>query len=266
MRSDTFFETHPVFTLQEFHAARAGKGAKLNTSKNLLAKYVASGRLMRVKRGVYAVVPRGVDPDKASVDPYLLASRLSPDAVVSYHAALQFFGKSYSIWNRYHYLTLSRRRPTGAQGYEFLPVLDPAPLRGREGRGGGITEVPHAGGWVRVTVLERAAVDVLYDPERAGGWEEIWRSLEMIEFFDLDVVVAHTIALGSALTAARVGFFLQQHMDALMVESDHIEILRRYAPREPRYLDARRTPGRLAKPWNLVVPQYLLERGWEDEG
>jgi len=91
---------------------------------------------------------RGVGPDEASVDPYLPASRLSPDAVVSRHAALQLFGKSYSIWNRYHYLTLSRRTPMGVRGHEFLQVL------------------------------ERAAVDVLYAPELTGGWEEIWHIRE----------------------------------------------------------------------------------------
>jgi len=44
VRSEVFFDTHPVFTLDEFHAARVGTGAKLSTSKNLLAKHVASGR------------------------------------------------------------------------------------------------------------------------------------------------------------------------------------------------------------------------------
>ena len=42
-------------------------------------------------------LPREVDPNKASVDPYLLASRLTDDAAIAYHAALQFHGKTYSV-------------------------------------------------------------------------------------------------------------------------------------------------------------------------
>jgi len=264
VRSEDFFDIHPVFALDEFHAARVGTGAKLSTSKNLLAKHVASGRLVRVRRGLYATVPRGVSPDLVTVDPYLLAAHLSPDAVVAYHAALQFFGRTYSVWSRFHYLTRDRRRTTVVQGAEFVPVQDPAPLRVLKDRGGGIAERPHAGGLVRVTTLERAMVDVLHEPERAGGWEEVWRSLEMIEYLDLDAVVAHALALGSALTVARVGLFLEQHAEALMVEERYLETLGRHVPRQPRYLDATHTSGRLVHPWNLVVPEYVLEHGWEE--
>lgn len=265
MRSEVFFDIHPVFTLDEFHAARVGSGAKLSTSKNLLAKHVASGRLLRVRRGLYATVPRGVSPDGVTVDPYLLAGHLAPDAIVAYHAALQFFGKTYSLWSRFHYLTRDRRRTTVVQGAEFVPVQDSAPLRVLEDRGGGVVERPHAGGYVRVTTLERAMVDVLREPERAGGWEEVWRSLEMIEYLDLDAVVAHALALGSALTVARVGLFLEQHAETLMIEGRYLETLRGHVPRQPRYLDATRTSGRLVHPWNLVVPEYVLERGWEEQ-
>ena len=50
-------------------------------------------------------------------------------------------------------------------------------------------EVDRAGLAVRVTSLERTLVDVLDRTDLSGGWEEIWRSLEMVEFFDLDVVI-----------------------------------------------------------------------------
>ncbi len=37
----------------------------------------------------------------------------------------------------------------------------------------------------------------------------------MVEFFDLDAVISYTVAQNSAVTAARVGLFLEQHRDAL---------------------------------------------------
>ena len=45
-------------------------------------------------------------------------------------------------------------------------------------------------------------VDVLHSPALGGGWEEIFRSLSMVEFFDLDAVITYTLALDSAVTAA----------------------------------------------------------------
>ncbi|RMF74233.1 MAG: transcriptional regulator, partial [Alphaproteobacteria bacterium] len=203
-------------------------------------------------------------PDHAPVDPYLLATKLSPDAVVAYHAALQFHGKAYSVWRRFHYLTCRRARRFSFRDMEFVPVQAPLALRALPDLGGGVVETRHGGGVVRVTTLERTLVDVLDAPDKAGGWEEIWRSLEMVEFFDLDAVVEYVLKLDSALTAARVGFFLEQHKDALMVEDQHLDALRRLAPRQPRYLDSAREPGRLVSPWNLVVPQRVLERAWQE--
>ena len=264
MRTVDYFETHPVFSHSEFVAAHTADGRSEFTSNNLLARHLASGRLIRVRRGLYAVVPRGVDPDKVSVDPYLLASRLTDDAVVAYHAALQFHGKTYSVWRRFHYLTGRRARPFSFRGMEFIPVQAPSAVRSLPGWGGGMVEVPHAGGQARVTTLERTLADVLDKPDKCGGWEEIWRSLSMVEFFDLDAMIDYAMAIGSSLTIARVGFFLEQHRDALMVDDKYLAALCAQAPKQPRYLDATRTTGRLVSRWNLIVPESVLERRWEE--
>ena len=122
-----------------------------------------------------------------------------------------------------------------------------------------------AGVELRVTSLERTLVDVLERPDLSGSWEEIWRSLETIEFFDLDKVVEYTLLLENSTTAGKVGFFLEQHREPLMVEPRHLEALRARRPRQPHYLDrAKRTSGRLVSEWNLVVPMDVYERTWSE--
>ena len=263
--SAEFFDSTPVFTRAEFEAARAAAAKRSpRTTDSLLRRYVADGRLVRVRGGVYAVVPRGADAAAAPVDPYLVATKLSSDATLGYHAALQFWGKAYSVWRRFHFLTESTTRAFEFRGLEFVPVKVPIPLRRLPAADLQVTEQRHGGGTVRVTTLERTLVDVLDAPANAGGWEEIWRSLEMIEFFDLDAVILYTSKRGSALTAARVGFFLDQHRETLMVEESHLERLRKLRPRQPRYLDARRKPGKLVASWNLIVPDEVLDRTWAE--
>lgn len=265
MDSTVFFDTHPVFTRQEYADARdRDRKRSPRTTDSLLRKHVAAGRLLRVRGGVYAVVPGGVNPASASVDPYLVATKLAPDATVAYHAALEFWGKAYSVWHRFHYLTRSRVRGFRFRDLEFVPVQAPQAVRGRGGFKLGVTEQRRGGGVVRVTTLERTLVDVLDVPANAGGWEEIWRSLEMVEFFDLDAVVAYALKLGSALTVARVGFFLEQHSESLMVDDAHLDKLRKHRPRQPRYLDARRESGKLVSGWNLVVPENVMSRAWAE--
>jgi len=264
MDSDLFFAAHPVFTLGEFAQAGDSGARAVSTAKTLLARQVDAGRIVRVRRGLYATVPPGVEPARAAVDPFLLASRLADDAVVAYHAALQFRGKAYSIWRRFHYVTSRPSRPLSFSGGEFVPVAVPAALRLDPGHEPEVEAVPHAGSMVRVTSLERTLVDVLGSPSRSGGWEEVWRSLEMVEFFDVDRVVEYAHRLGSAVTAARVGVFLQQHQKELMVDEQGLIALRAMRPRQPRYFDPERRRGRMLRDWNLIVPDDILERRWEE--
>jgi predicted transcriptional regulator of viral defense system len=262
MRSQDYFDTHPVFTFDEYRSARGRDSTSLSTVKNLLAGHVAAGRVVRVRQGLYATVPRGVDAARFEPDPFLLASHATDGAIVCGHAALQFFGKTYSVWSRFHFFAPQPRRPFSYRGAEFVPLLAPPSLRADAGRAEGVLQSAHAGGTVRVTSLERTLVDVLHAPDRAGGWEESWRSLEQVEYYDTGAVERHVRELGSALTAARVGYFLESHADALMLQPGSLDGIRRMAPRQARYLDASHQQGRLDRRWNLIVPTWLAERSW----
>jgi len=262
-KSIEFFSENPVFTHKDFLAVLSARGRAKATANNLLALHLASGRILRVKRGLYAVRRPGGATAVADVDPYLVSSKLHEDAVIGYHAALQFHEKAYSLWSKYYCLTKKRSRPFSFQGKEYVSVQMPGTLRKIPDFGGGILVLRHAGGLVRVTSLERTLVDLFAAPDKGGGWEEIWRSLEMVEFFDLDAVFAYVKKLASAIVAARVGFFLDQHRESLMVEDKRLDELRALAPAQPRYFDPRRETGKHISAWNLVVPERILSRTWE---
>ena len=100
-----FFATNPVFTHEEYLVVRESPNRSSRTADSLLARHVAAGRILRVRRGLYASVPRGTGADAGEVDPFLLATKLAPDATIAYHAALQFRGKAYSVWHRFAVLT-----------------------------------------------------------------------------------------------------------------------------------------------------------------
>lgn len=266
MKADRFFARHPVFTRAEFAAscgdASTGKG---RAPDSLLAYHVRAGRLLRVKQGLYAVVPSGMAPDTAPVDAYLLASRMAEDAVLSYHTALELHGVAYSITERLTFVTEHRLRPVIFRSLQFRAVPLPPPLRGRDEGNLGITVIDRQGLDIRLTTRERTLVDVLDKPRYGGGWEEVWRSLEAVSFFDLDRVIDYALLLGNATTIAKVGFFLEQHREALFVEETHLEPLRQQAPKRPHYLGrTTRTSGVLLSGWNLVVPPAILERNWEE--
>ena len=129
----------------------------------------------------------------------------------------------------------------------------------------GVTRYKRSGVDLRVTNLERTFVDVLDRPDLTGSWEEIWRSLESVEFFDLDQVVEYVLLLENATTAAKVGFYLEQHRETLMVEDTHLNPLRKLRPRQPHYLiRGKRKDCRWIKDWNLMIPVEILNKSWAE--
>ena len=271
MKLNEFLSQYAVFTVDEldrFLSARAclsgrqGSGNP-NTRKSLLTYYRNQGRIIPVRRGLYATVPLGCDPASNPVDPYLVAAKMTADAVLAYHTALEFYGKAYSVYRKFYYVSTNKSLPLTFQAHEFVRAPVPHPLRTKGKEMFGVASHKRSGVELRVTNFERTFVDVLDRPDLAGSWEEIWRSLESVEFFDLDQVIEYVLLLENATTAAKVGFFLEQHKEILMVEETHLNPLRKMCPRQPHYfIRGKRKGCQWVKEWNLLIPVEILNKSW----
>lgn len=147
-----------------------------------------------------------------------------------YHTALEFHGRAYSGFYELQYLTGRAARSVTFRGSRFRPVRLPKVLLNTGNARFGVEHHGRGGQTLDIVGLERALVDVLDRPNFCGGWEEVWRSLEMVEFFDLDQAIAYALLLDNATTTGKVGWFLELHRESLMVEERHLAPLRRRSP------------------------------------
>ncbi|MGI5923517.1 MAG: type IV toxin-antitoxin system AbiEi family antitoxin domain-containing protein [Lentisphaeria bacterium] len=261
----TFLAKRPVFTRDELEAAlRANHSSDQNTANARLAHHVRAGHVIQIQRGLYASVPVGSDPASFVPDPWLVAAKLAEDAAIAYHSAFQFHGRAYTVSSEYVFVSGRSVRTKEFRGCSFRRVSPPKAIRETEQEQFGIETVDRLGQDIRVASLERALVDVLDRPDLGGGWEEIWRSAESVEYYDVRQVVDYALLLRNATTAAKVGFFLEQHQEQLMVEDSQLDRLRKVRSRQPHYID-RGVPVRLVADWNLIVPEQVLTRSWEGE-
>ncbi len=254
MKVSEFLSSHALFTKAEFVRALG----ESRTRDVQLDYYRKRGRLLRIRRGLYASVP-------GDVDPFLIAAKLAPDAVLAYHTALAFHGRAQSHRTSLTSLTSRAVRPFGFRGMRFVGVRPPRALATPAARNAGVESADRQGVALRVTGLERTMVDVLDRPDLCGGWEEVWTSLEAVEYFDLDAVIRYALLLGNATTIAKVGFFLESHRRQLMVGDAPLERLRSRRPRGRTSLPrSGAEKGRLVSGWNLVVPERLFVQSWKE--
>ena len=265
-----FTYRHPIFRTDELVPAlgkdQPARGVNRPGSRHALLSYhVSSGHILPVRKGLYWTVPPGMSPDNCPVDEFLVASKLTGDAILSHHAALSLHGCAYSAWNVVTYLTADKNvRSLRFRNIEYKPVAHPIELRKKKQLDWGVTTQDRLGINIRLTNLERTCVDVLHRPELAGGFEEIWRSLEAAPYLNLDKVVEYALLLDSANTNARLGFFLEQHKEKFSVKKLHLDPLRLHKPSVPRKMSVATSKGILVREWNLVVPADVYNRSWEE--
>ena len=262
MAPGTFIRQHKLFRIDQFEAATKICGTGRKSSLDYHRK---RGHIVPVRRGLYWVVPPGSEPESCAVDPFLIAGHITPRATLAYHSALELHGRAYSNFNEVQILAERKLRPFEFRGILYRPVSIPPALVRAGQIEMGIETLDRSGTPVRMTGLERTLVDALDRPELCGGWEEVWRSLEMIEYLDLPAVCRYVEALGNATTAAKVGWFLEVNRSRLMVDGQTLDKLGEYSPASPHYVDRSSSEStRYLSRWNLVVPVSLAEQSWDE--
>jgi predicted transcriptional regulator of viral defense system len=263
MKAQHFFATHPIFTHAEFVKSINDKG-KLSsrTIEATLRHHTQTGRLANIRKELYVVLSPQDTPENFVIDPFLLASKLAKDAILGYHTALQFYGRAYSLSQFFVIITSRKMRPFQLRSQTFKSVNPPHQLTLKQQEYYGVNTQERQGTSLLVTSLERTLVDLLDRPDLGGGWEEIWRSLESVEYFKIDKIIEYVLLLNNAALVAKVGFYLEQHQRILMVTDNYLQKLQQHIPKQPHYMDKRRK-GQFIKHWNLIIPQIIIEKSWE---
>lgn len=257
--AEAFFARHPVLTTDSWACVLGGRSATTR-AREMARYYTRTGRLRRLARGVYAVVPPGTDPDRFTPDPYLVGAALRQDAILSHHAALDLLGVSRSVFRRFTFFTGIVRRPLRVAGLEWHALAQPQALVRTGQVQFGTTSVDRQGVVVRLTGPERTLVDGFAGLKWAGGLEEQVQSASAFRDLDLDIVEQYLRLLDRAILHAAVGWFLEQHPETANPDPSFLAMLARRAPRRPLYLGRRRKGARVLPRWNLLVPAHLLAR------
>ena len=257
MKPETFLAYHSLFTREELAAALEGR--RPATLDAHLARWQRQGRIERVKNGLFVRRdPENVAAGSLLPDFVALASRMAADAAVAYHTALEAHGCAQSLFDRLTFVTWTRTKSVEFMGRRLAAVRPRAPLLERKGGEAWIETLDRAGLEVRVTSLERTAVDVLDRPSLSGGIEEVWRSLAGLPAVDPGALLDYIRVLENRTLAARAGYFLETQGEGLAVPGSVIDELQVLRPNHPVHLD-RALGGRLNSRWNLIVPREVAD-------
>lgn len=258
-----FFARHLVFRAEEFFDSR--KQIQHDSKNSSLSYHSANGKLIHIRRGLYAVVPETIDADIYIVDPFLVAAKATDDAVIAYRTALSLHGYSYTLHDELFYLTAKKETSKFEfQRNEYKGITQPKALLRRKKEFYEVESTDRLGVNIKITSLERTFVDCFDRIELSGGIEEVWRSLESITYLNLDRITKYLSLLDNAVTTAKVGYFLDVHKEQLNISDKQLRPLLDRKPKNPTYMFRSDRHGKLIRDWNLIVPEFIIERSWEE--
>ena len=264
LKATDFFASHPVFSLDEAAAALLPEGKRLRVVERL-KHHLRTGRLKRVTREIYAVVPPTLSPADFHPDPFLVASAMYPDGVFSHHSALELLGAAHSLWNQCTLYVNRRRRPLQLEG-ATLRFLDlPLSMKGDSGKQVGTRRIERQGKLLEVTGPERTLVEGFSRPSLAGGLEELVNSAAGFTTLDLALLEEVLHRYDMAKLWAATGWFLERFQKSFHVPDLLLTRMEQHRPCSRAYVERGQRGGLLVRRWNLILPKVLLSPGEPDE-
>jgi predicted transcriptional regulator of viral defense system len=189
--------------------------------KELLSDMVKRGLLMRLKRGLYHIIPYEKDPDTFMPDWHLLAEPLARGTshYIGYYSALQLHGLTTQPSLKEQIVVNRQIRPSVIT----IKNIDFQFIYHNKNHFFGSKKI-----WVdsfrkvECSDLEKTFVDCLFKPDYAGGIVEvakaIYSSRDKIQFSKL---LDYTVQFKSQAVIKRLGFLLE----TLAIETEIIEQL-----------------------------------------
>lgn len=237
--------------------------SRTHVLKKYVHKFLNEGKLVRIRRGLYAALSPSQDPSTFTPDKFLVGSKIKGEGFLGYHTALEFHGFANSgVYNMVYVCVKATKRfeEFPFSGLRFKAV-SPKDIQT------GVIEEEYLGQPVRVTSRERTFVDCLDRVRYAGGWEECLKSLESIRGLNFDQLIKYSLSQENDFLARKVGFALELLRESSTFYSylseKKLEELSERTGGSPRYLKGARKAS--SKPvhderWNLYIHPEFKEK------
>jgi predicted transcriptional regulator of viral defense system len=238
--------SQPGFTFQEVSAFL--KKSSIEAVKKLMRDMVKRGVLIRLKDGVYWIVPYEQDTQRYFPSPHLVAPYVVGDAgfYIGYYSALEVHSlitqpsfKEQIVVNRQIKPAIIKIKQ---QKFQFIYH--------NEKHFFGTTDI-----WVdsfnkaRCSDLEKTFIDCLYKPDYAGGITEIAKGLYKSKGkIDFEKLLSYSKQFGAQSVIKRLGFLLELlEIDNPIIERLHSMKTQSYILLEPSY----EKKGTLIPKWSI---------------
>jgi len=222
-------------------------------------RLVKSGKLQKIRKGLYIVLSPLEEPKRHVVDKLLIASKVRKEYYLGFHTALEYYGCASSLYNEAYICVKveDRFNPFQYKRFRFKPVfVKDVNLEVEKKR--------YHGNVVKVSSKERTFIECVDRVQYAGGWEECIKSLEGLGGLNMEKLVNLLLRdYKKDILFRRVGYILEllkkrsqfyEHVNDRLLSK-----IERHITGQPRYL-IYGEKGILNERWKFYIPRTFHEK------
>lgn len=217
------------------------------TASSLLYKYKKRNIIVQIRKNVY--LPTNPADGFVDENKYEIGCNSVPNAYISYHSAMEYYGLQNQVFNRIYLSTPKRFR---AFEFDFVEYMY-APDKFKEG----IIQ-PELTKNIHVTDIERTIVDCIDRLDLAGGIEELIYNLELINEVDENKILYYMSLHKKQVIYQKSGFILSCFKEQMTLSEMFFEFCSANIGKSVRYLTDKYDSNVYIPKWKLYVPQYIL--------
>lgn len=217
------------------------------TASSLLYKYKKRNLIVQIRKNVY--LPTNPVDGFIDENKYEIGCNSVPNAYISYHSAMEFYGLQNQVFNRIY---LSAPKRFRSFEFDFVEYMY-APDKFQEG----IIQ-PELTKNILVTDIERTIVDCIDRLDLAGGIEELIYNLELINEANESKILYYLSLYDKQAIYQKSGFILSSFKEQMKLSKEFFDICKKMTGKSVRYLTDKYESKTYIPEWKLYVPQYVF--------
>lgn len=226
-----------------------------HTCKNMLRQLLDSEQIVKVRKGLYEVIPpEHVGKEKPAAEKFLLGRKVTSPYCLAYHSALEVHGVANSaIYNIVYIASPNQFRNFKYEGvgYRWVPREN---LTGTQ-------KTIWSTAQIIVTDREKTILDCIDRIDLAGGFEETFKSLSSMTNVNFDRLYQYAKKEKKKVLFHKLGFFLslKEIRESWDINEEKLRKIKLNLSSKIYYFEVSKGKGKLVKEWNLIVPSNIEE-------
>ena len=245
---DVFTELakYPVFTINDVTKLAGNEKTAYSQLDRLMKKELVK----KIRKRMYSVV--NPTTGQLVATRYQIACAITDTAYISHHSAFEYYGLANQVFNEVYVSSETKFNHFENDHVSYKYVAS----RMSEG----IVEAKNTTG-VRITDLERTAIDSIRDLNKIGGFEELLNCLDGIHYLDENKLVRYLDIYNTQGLYQRVGYLLEHYRSGMQLSEEFICYCKSKIGKSIRYLvNEAKEENSYNNKWKLMIPEGLFEK------